>query len=301
MTERNNAAFSWGNTTSRICNPNCEQRPTPANWPCPFPLVLESSNPQNHPKSQKSNNPKVQTQSPKFICRVLHLPTPASLGINGEGRGKGHLTCLKTDCPVGLRSALLCSTSHPMSHSAQPSRKLLHQQFRSISRPASHSGCPTNCSAPASTKIAEKDLHTMNNYKTIIKSAGRKKCVDPAVIAAIISRETHAGTALKGGWGDHGNGFGLMQVDKRYHRLVGQWNSETHLLQGTGILVGMIEGIQKKFPRWTKEQQLKGGISAYNAGLQNVQTYDKMDIGTTGNDYANDVVARAKFYKRNGY
>uniref|UniRef100_A0A8C3TCH6 Lysozyme g n=1 Tax=Chelydra serpentina TaxID=8475 RepID=A0A8C3TCH6_CHESE len=167
-------------------------------------------------------------------------------------------------------------------------------------RTASAEGLPY-CGVSASTKIAEKDLHTMNNYKTIIKSAGRKKCVDPAVIAAIISRETHAGTALKGGWGDHGNGFGLMQVDKRYHRLVGQWNSETHLLQGTGILVGMIEGIQKKFPRWTKEQQLKGGISAYNAGLQNVQTYDKMDIGTTGNDYANDVVARAKFYKRNGY
>ncbi|KAH1186524.1 hypothetical protein KIL84_019273 [Mauremys mutica] len=157
------------------------------------------------------------------------------------------------------------------------------------------------CGVRASTTIAEKDLHTMNNYKTIIKNAGRKKCVDPAVIAGIISRESHAGTALRGGWGDRGNGFGLMQVDKRYHKLFGQWNSEAHVLQGTGILVDMIKGIQKKFPRWTKEQQLKGGISAYNAGLQNVQTYDKMDIGTTGNDYANDVVARAKFYKRNGY
>ncbi|KAG6925798.1 lysozyme G-like [Chelydra serpentina] len=157
------------------------------------------------------------------------------------------------------------------------------------------------CGVSASAKIAQRDLRTMNNYKAIIKSAGRKKCVDPAVIAGIISRESHAGKALKGGSGDRGNGFGLMQVDKRYHRLVGRWNSETHLLQGTGILVGMIKGIQRKFPRWTKEQQLKGGISAYNAGLRNVQSYDKMDIGTTGNDYANDVVARAKFYKRNGY
>lgn len=46
---------------------------------------------------------------------------------------------------------------------------------------------------------------------------------------------------------------------------------------------------------------ISGGISAYNAGPNNVQTYDRMDIGTTHNDYANDVVARAKFYKRNGY
>lgn len=46
---------------------------------------------------------------------------------------------------------------------------------------------------------------------------------------------------------------------------------------------------------------ISGGISAYNAGPKNVQSYERMDIGTTKNDYANDVVARAKFYKRNGY
>uniref|UniRef100_A0A8C0G3Q3 Lysozyme g n=1 Tax=Chelonoidis abingdonii TaxID=106734 RepID=A0A8C0G3Q3_CHEAB len=157
------------------------------------------------------------------------------------------------------------------------------------------------CGVRASTTIAAKDLPAMNKYKTIIKNAGRKRCVDPAVIAGIISRESHAGKALKDGWGDRGNGFGLMQVDKRYHKLIGPWYSEAHLLQGTGILVSMIKRIQKKFPRWTKNQQLKGGISAYNAGPRNVQTYNEMDIGTTGNDYANDVVARARFYKRNGY
>ncbi|XP_074949184.1 lysozyme g-like isoform X1 [Phalacrocorax aristotelis] len=154
---------------------------------------------------------------------------------------------------------------------------------------------------PASEKIAEKDLENMKKYEAKIKKVGNSKCVDPAVIAGIISRESHAGAALKGGWGDHGNGFGLMQVDKRYHKIVGTWDSEEHLAQGTQILCGMIETIQKKFPKWTKEQQLKGGISAYNAGPNNVRSYDRMDIGTTHNDYANDVVARAKFYKRNGY
>ncbi|XP_067395444.1 lysozyme g-like [Emydura macquarii macquarii] len=157
------------------------------------------------------------------------------------------------------------------------------------------------CGVSASQKIAEKDLTNMNRYKTIIKSAAKKKCVDPAVIAGIISRESHAGTVLLNGWGDNGNAFGLMQVDKRYHRPVGRWNSEEHLLQGTDILIGMIKGIQKKFPRWTKDQQLKGGICAYNAGIGTVQTYDKMDIGTTNNDYANDVVACAKYFKTHGY
>ncbi|KFQ12112.1 Lysozyme g, partial [Leptosomus discolor] len=154
---------------------------------------------------------------------------------------------------------------------------------------------------PASEKIAEKDLKTMEKYRAKITEVGHSKCIDPAVIAGIISRESHAGTVLEDGWGDHRNAFGLMQVDKRYHKIVGSWNSEEHLAQGTEILRGMIEEMQKKFPTWTKEQQLKAAISAYNAGPNNVRSYDGMDIGTTHNDYANDVIARAKFYKRNGY
>ena len=63
----------------------------------------------------------------------------------------------------------------------------------------------------------------------------------------------------------------------------------------------MINGIRQKFPDWSQDMVLKGGISAYNAGIRNVRIYERMDVGTTGNDYANDVAARAKFFKRNGY
>nr|XP_060625762.1 lysozyme g-like [Anolis sagrei ordinatus] len=154
---------------------------------------------------------------------------------------------------------------------------------------------------PASEKIAERDLKNLEKYKTKIMNVSRKTGIDAAIIAAIISRESHAGTLLKNGWGDHGNGFGLMQVDKQFHKPTGTWDSEEHMIQATSILRSLIKEIEKKFPQWTKEQQLKGGISAYNAGVKNVRSYDRMDIGTTKNDYANDVVARAKFYKRNGY
>ncbi|XP_043927750.1 lysozyme g-like [Protopterus annectens] len=153
----------------------------------------------------------------------------------------------------------------------------------------------------ASHKLASNDLNRMAKYKTMIENVGSKLCMDGAVIAALISRESRAGAVLKNGWGDGGNGFGLMQVDKRYHTPVGAWDSETHISQATKILTNMINAIQKKFPKWTKNQQLKGGISAYNAGAGNVQTYNGMDIGTTGNDYANDAVARAQYYKNNGY
>ncbi|NXW00772.1 LYG protein, partial [Fregetta grallaria] len=157
------------------------------------------------------------------------------------------------------------------------------------------------CGVRASEKIAERDLRAMDQYKTLIKKVGEKLCVEPALIAGIISRESHAGKILKNGWGDNGNGFGLMQVDKKSHTPVGRWNSETHLIQGTKILTMMIKKIQSKFLHWTKDQQLKGGIAAYNIGPGNVRSYDRMDVGTPHDDYSNDVVARAQYYKKHGY
>ncbi|NXC44834.1 LYG protein, partial [Penelope pileata] len=157
------------------------------------------------------------------------------------------------------------------------------------------------CGVPASRKIAERDLGSMDRYKALIKRVGEQLCVEPAVIAGIISRESHAGKILKNGWGDSGNGFGLMQVDRRHHTPEGTWNGEAHIRQGTRILIAMINEIKRNFPRWTKDQQLKGGISAYNAGPRNVRSYDRMDIGTLHDDYANDVVARAQYYKQHGY
>ncbi|TRY83937.1 hypothetical protein DNTS_014668 [Danionella cerebrum] len=137
----------------------------------------------------------------------------------------------------------------------------------------------------ASKKLAEHDLARMAQYKSKIFNVARAKQMDPAVIAAIISRESRAGAALKDGWGDHGNGFGLMQVDKRYHKLVGAWDSEEHLTQGTEILISFIKDIRTKFPQWTQDQCFKGGISAYNAGVKNVRTYENMDVGTTGGQH----------------
>nr|WIM51798.1 G-type lysozyme [Glyptothorax zanaensis] len=153
----------------------------------------------------------------------------------------------------------------------------------------------------ASHKLAENDLKKMEEYKATIVKVGKAKKMDPAVIAAIISRESRVGTVLKNGWGDEGNGFGLMQVDKRHHTPKGAWNSEDNIVQGTDILIDFIKQIQKKFPSWTKEQHFKGGISAYNGGAGNVRTYERMDEGTPGNDYSHDVVARAQWFKRKGY
>ena len=42
-------------------------------------------------------------------------------------------------------------------------------------------------------------------------------------------------------------------------------------------------------------------MAAYNFGVGNVQSWAHLDIGSTGNDYSNDVIARAKYLKTQGW
>lgn len=153
----------------------------------------------------------------------------------------------------------------------------------------------------ASKKLAEHDLGRMNRYKNNILTVARQKGMDGAVIAGIISRETRAGNALKNGWGDNYNAFGLMQVDKRYHKIRGGWNSVEHITQGTEILTSNYNIMKKKFPSSSKEMWLKGAIAAYNTGSGRVKNLNNVDAYTTGKDYANDVTARAQYYRAHGY
>ncbi|KAM7066703.1 LOW QUALITY PROTEIN: lysozyme g-like protein 2 [Acridotheres tristis] len=102
---------------------------------------------------------------------------------------------------------------------------------------------------------------------------------------------------------------GRTPASKEYHQFGKPWDTEDHLAQNTEILYRMIN--TENIPIWDKgvaPQRLSfvsfeiksSGISAYNAGVNTVQTYNKMVVGKTHN-YANDVDARTRFYKRNGY
>ncbi|XP_068124300.1 lysozyme g-like [Hyperolius riggenbachi] len=154
----------------------------------------------------------------------------------------------------------------------------------------------------ASEKLAATDLERVRKYEGKIRSVSRDTGVDAAIIAAIMSRESRAGNALdRNGWGDHGNAFGLMQIDKRWHTPRGAWDSEEHISQATGILTEKFREIETKFPSWKASQHMKGAISAYNMGAGNVRNFDTIDERTTGRDYSNDVVARAKFYRQQGF
>jgi soluble lytic murein transglycosylase-like protein len=147
----------------------------------------------------------------------------------------------------------------------------------------------------ASAKMAKTDLARLKPYAAEFQAAGKKYGVPPALLAAIASRESRGGAALDSrGYGDGGNGFGLMQVDKRSHALKGGPYSAEHIDQAAGILKSSLSSVQKSHPSWPPEQQLRGAVAAYNSGPGNVKTIAGMDIGTTGNDYSNDVWARAQ-------
>lgn len=151
----------------------------------------------------------------------------------------------------------------------------------------------------ASRKMAESDRTRVLALTDKFIAAGRQFNIPPALLAAIASRETRGGAVLGAdGWGDHHNGFGVMQVDKRSHTVQGQDDpfGLTHIMQATGILRATLDAVALNHPSWPAVRQLQGGVSGYNQGAKKILTLDRMDIGSTGNDYSNDVWARAQFY-----
>jgi peptidoglycan hydrolase-like protein with peptidoglycan-binding domain len=146
--------------------------------------------------------------------------------------------------------------------------------------------------------MAEFDAKLVLRHTEKFITAGKDFSLPPALLAAIASRESRGGSQLKNGFGDHNQGFGLMQVDKRFHQLEGTDDpaSLAHIRQATGILESFRKAVSERHPEFPPERRLQGAVAAYNAGTKVVQTLNGMDIGTTGNDYSNDVWARARFY-----
>lgn len=61
-------------------------------------------------------------------------------------------------------------------------------------------------------RTADADIIRLRKYEIPIKRVARNLCLDPALIAAIISQESRAGLLLDNGWDQGRQRFGLMQV-----------------------------------------------------------------------------------------
>jgi LysM repeat protein len=152
----------------------------------------------------------------------------------------------------------------------------------------------------ASEAMAQTDRKRIMQHKARFEEAARKFNAPPALLAAIASRESRGGAALDSrGFGDHGRGFGIMQVDIGNPFPVvqdGGAAGQPHINQATSVLKDKLLTVKKKFPDLSDVEQLQAAVSRYNggAGLRPPNS----DKGTTGGDYMNDVWARARFYAR---
>ncbi|KAK7471414.1 hypothetical protein BaRGS_00035966 [Batillaria attramentaria] len=126
--------------------------------------------------------------------------------------------------------------------------------------------------------------------------------IEPAVIAALASRESNGGDALASdGTGDRGHAWGILQCDFTHSGLACKScpaKSCCHIkMMVTQLLIPYIKRVATNHRSWPKAHQLQGGVAAYNFGVGNVQSWGGLDVGSTGNDYSNDVMARAQYLK----
>jgi hypothetical protein len=50
-----------------------------------------------------------------------------------------------------------------------------------------------------------------------------------------------------------------------------------------------------------RDLYISGGVAAYNSGVSTIKSWGGVDSATTGRDYSNDVIARAKWFKAHGW
>ncbi|XP_014906649.1 lysozyme g-like [Poecilia latipinna] len=156
-----------------------------------------------------------------------------------------------------------------------------------------------------SKMLAQQDLELMSKYKKDIKSVGKALRLHPALIAAIISKQSRAGGTLDcKGYGKLDSVcFGLMQIHKDYHELKGTAFSREHIDQGSTCLIHLIKDMKNRKPDWSEEMQLKGALVGYMTGLERVplDQPDHLDSETRTKDFSNDIIARAQFFEQKGY
>ncbi|KAM6385342.1 lysozyme g-like isoform 1-T5 [Alca torda] len=115
-----------------------------------------------------------------------------------------------------------------------------------------------DCGLAMVRRTAEADVIRLRKYEMPIKRVARNLCLDPALIAGIISQESRVGLLLDNGWDQGRQKYGLMQIGREQYQPYGMWDSEDHINQCSAILVLAINEVRARHPTWTQDQQLRG-------------------------------------------
>ncbi|MGI8467843.1 MAG: hypothetical protein ACR2N3_05270 [Pyrinomonadaceae bacterium] len=185
---------------------------------------------------------------------------------------------------------------------------------------------------PASEKAAELHSKFINDYnlKANFEKLGITYSIAPALLAGIASRESNMGTTLikptsiYWGWGDYGtrtsrgekhptyHGFGVLQLDRiaapfsavttELNRSLGKIKlnpyEERWLEWGVKTFMNKLDNAGTSYPKLAASEQFATALSKYNGGRKGFY-YPENDAYTTGKDYANDTLARARWYANN--
>lgn len=181
-----------------------------------------------------------------------------------------------------------------------PEQNAIINKIQTIGMSEKTAGRLAYSGVPASRYFAQIDEGRAEDLVSEFEAIGSSIGIPPALLAAIASRESRIGKALcPNGYGDHGNAFGIMQIDKRQNTYIAGYpdpKSQSHIGQAAHKLKGFLAIVSSAHPDWEPEWQLRGAVAAYNFGTNNVHTKDGIDIGTTGNDYSSDVWERARYF-----
>jgi hypothetical protein len=56
--------------------------------------------------------------------------------------------------------------------------------------------------------------------------------------------------------------------------------------------------MKTKFAASPRARQLQAAVAGYNFGDENARTLDGLDVGSTHDDYSNDISARAQYFTK---
>jgi type VI secretion system secreted protein VgrG len=165
---------------------------------------------------------------------------------------------------------------------------------------------PPHTSESISNAKAQRSL--AQKYMPLAEKLGKKYHLPPALILGWMSRESGLGIFLRpDGYSKFdGYGYGLLQVDRRYHHPTGDPFGAPSCEQAIGdVFASMLRGVKQRHPGWTHDEQIAAALVDYNSGPGNAQTrpnsasgWAAMDGGTAGDDYSRDVWARAQWFAK---
>jgi hypothetical protein len=194
----------------------------------------------------------------------------------------------------------LIARSNLMSNGSSVTNSILElfESAGASAKTAHQDGLPGGIAS--SETMARTDRNRVMAHKAKFKIAAALHGLPPALLAAIASRESRGGAVLDhNGFGDHGHGFGIMQVDDRNPFPIAREGGpagQPHLDQAAQILANKLQTVGQSFPQLSDVERLEMAVSRYNGGAG--RKPPNSDQGTTGGDYMNDVWARARFYAR---